>query len=542
MVQVNLFVAIAIGAIVLFIYHRIAKKYLYFLPMAIPCLKPTFLLGSSGPMMFRKRNVTSHMKALYTAFPGAKIIGLYDLLTPMFLARDPEIIKRISITDFDHFTDHTPSMSNASVDEEIGGENLFGNSLFALRGQKWKDMRSTLSPAFTGSKIRHMFELVSDCCRATNSFLLAEANAGKSLELEMKDMFAKFCNDVIARVAFGVRVDSMRDPDNEFYQKGKQMLNFQSVWLIIKLLFIKLFPNLSEKLKFGFIDRDVENYFKKMIVDNMRQRKTHGIVHNDMIQILLEVQNGTLRHSKVEQEFKDTAFATVQDSNVGRGEHSRVWTDTELIAQCFVFFFAGFDTVSTSAAFLTYELTINPDIQNRLYEEILQTEQQLSGAPLSYEVLQRMEYMDMVVSEVLRKWPPAVVTERYCVKDYLCDNGAGARFLIEKGQTVLLPTIAMQNDPKYFPNPDRFDPERFSQTNRTQINAGAYAPFGLGPRNCIGSRLALMEIKLIVYYLLQRFSFEPTEKTQVPLQIAKNLFTLEAEKGIWVELKARKLE
>ncbi|XP_053685840.1 probable cytochrome P450 9f2 [Sabethes cyaneus] len=539
MVQVDLLAAIAIGAVALFIYHYISKKYHYFLPMAIPCLKPTFLLGSSGPMMFRKRNVTEHTQALYNAFPEAKIVGLYDLLTPMFLARDPEVIKRISIRDFDHFVDHTPSMSNASPDEEIGGENLFGNSLFALRGQKWRDMRSTLSPAFTGSKMRHMFGLVAECCQSTSNFLLAEAQAGKTLELEMKDLFSKFCNDVIAIVAFGVKVDSMRDSENEFYRKGKQMLNFQSIWLMVKVMLIKFLPKLAEKMELGFIDRDVENYFRRMIVDNMRQRKTHGIVHNDMIQMLLEVQNGTLRHSKEEQDSEDTGFATVQESSVGRAVHSREWTETELIAQCFAFFFAGFDTVSTGAAFLTYELTINPDIQNRLYEEILQTEQKLDGTPLTYEALQKMQYMDMVVSEMLRKWPPAVVTERYCNKDYHCDNGAGARFVIKKGQTVLLPTIAVQNDPKYFPNPERFDPERFNQTNRSKINTGAYAPFGVGPRNCIGSRLALMEIKLIVYYLLLRFSFEPTDKTQVPLQIAKNLFTLEAEKGIWMELKAR---
>ncbi|XP_058837426.1 probable cytochrome P450 9f2 [Topomyia yanbarensis] len=538
--EVDLFLAGAIGALILLFYYYVAKKYEYFQSTSIPCVKPTFLLGSSGPTMFRTKDVTAHMNSLYYTYPESKMIGFFDLMSPMFMVRDPDIIKRISIKDFDHFVDHTPSMSNAATDEEIGGESLFGNSVFALRGQKWRDMRATLSPAFTGSKMRHMFELVAECSKSAIEFLTAEAKSGKRLEYEMKDIFSRFCNDVIASVAFGVKIDSLREPENVFYQKGKHLLtDGQSLWLVIKVFLIKIVPKLSEKLNVEFVNADLAKYFKKMIEDNMEQRKSGGIVRNDMIQLLMEVQKGTLQHQKEDQESNDASFAAVHEPNVGKSTHSRVWTENELIAQCFVFFFAGFDTVSTCMAFLTYELTINPDIQNRLYAEILQTEQSLNGASLTYETLQKMEYLDMVVSETLRKWPPAVVTERFCTKDYHYDDGAGTRFDIKKEQTVLIPTISIQNDAKYFPDPERFDPERFSRENRAKINTGAYIPFGVGPRNCIGLRLALMEVKMIVYYLLKDFGLEPTEKTQIPLRIAKNLFSLEAEKGIWVELKNR---
>ena len=105
------------------------------------------------------------------------------MLTPVYFVRDPELIKQITIKEFDHFVNH-----NGNIDEEI--EPMFGRSLFLMRDQRWKDMRSTLSPAFTGSKMRNMFSLVADCSNETINYLLQESN-GKPLEIEMKDLFTR---------------------------------------------------------------------------------------------------------------------------------------------------------------------------------------------------------------------------------------------------------------------------------------------------------------------------------------------------------------
>ncbi|XP_055619248.1 probable cytochrome P450 9f2 [Toxorhynchites rutilus septentrionalis] len=538
MVAVDLLTAGAIGAIILLIYHWIATKYEYFLTKPVPCVKPTFGFGSSAPTLFRRTDVSSLVTELYYAFPDSKVSGFYDFIQPVYLLRDLEMIKKIAVKDFDYFTDHALAVS--FPEDESDGGGLFGNSLFSLRGQKWRDMRATLSPAFTGSKMRHMFELVAECGRSMVQFLTSEVQAGKTLEYEMKDMFSRFGNDVIATVAFGIKVDSLRERQNEFYEKGKQMLNFQSIGMVVRVLLLTIMPGLMQKLKVDLVDANLTGYFKNMITDNMKQREAHGIVRNDMIQMLMEVQKGALKHQKDEKQTKDAGFATVEESHIGKSTHSRVWTENELIAQCFLFFLAGFDTVSTCMTFLTYELIVNPNVQKRLYEEVVKTDESLNGKPLTYDALQKMQYMDMVVSETLRLWPPAVVFDRLCVKDYRYDDGNGTRFTIEKGQMLMIPTIAIHRDPKYYPNPEKFDPERFSEENRSSINTGAYLPFGAGPRNCIGSRLALMEVKSILYYLLKDFSLERTEKTQIPLQLQKNMFVLQAEKGVWLELKPRK--
>ncbi|XP_055619245.1 probable cytochrome P450 9f2 [Toxorhynchites rutilus septentrionalis] len=547
MFELDLLTAAAIGAIILLLYHYVAKQYEYFLTKPVPCIKPTFGFGSTAPLMFRNVDVGAFISKLYYAFPDFKITGFYDLMKPVYLVRDLEVIKKITVKDFDYFTDHTPNISlkneedgDDGTDGDDGGR-LFANSLFALRGQKWRDMRATLSPAFTGSKMRHMFGLVAECGQSMVEFFTSETKAGRTLEYEMKDVFSRFGNDVIASVAFGIKVDSLRERENEFFMNGKQMLNFQSFMVIVKFLLLRSMPRLAQKLKIDFVDGKATKYFMSVIKDNMKQRGAHGIVRNDMIQMLIEAREGALKHQKDEQQTKDAGFATVEESNIGKLTHSREWTDNELIAQCFLFFLAGFDTLSSCLSFLTYELALNPDIQKRLYEEVLQIDQSLNGKPLTYDSLQKMQYMDMVVSESLRKWPPSIVSDRYCGKDYHYSDGADARFVIEKGLTLWIPTLAIHRDPKHYHNPDQFDPERFSEENRSSINTGAYIPFGVGPRNCIGSRLALMEVKSIIYYLLKDFSMEPTEKTQIPLQLSKKGgFSLLSEKGIWLELKPRK--
>lgn len=114
---------------------------------------------------------------------------------------DPEYLRQILIRDFDHFINHP----NITLDEKV--DPLFGKSLFFLTGQKWRDMRSTLTPIFTGSKMRQMFQLVLDCAEDHTSILLRQANTdSKPFVPELKELFTRYTNDVIATAAFGIKV------------------------------------------------------------------------------------------------------------------------------------------------------------------------------------------------------------------------------------------------------------------------------------------------------------------------------------------------
>lgn len=386
-----------------------------------------------------------------------RIFGFFDFRTPVHYVRDLDMIKRITVKDFDHFEDRT-----SFIDENL--DELFGNSLFLMRGQKWRHMRATLSPAFTGAKMRQMFELVSDCAHDLKVHLLDEASTGRPINWEVKELFARYANDVIATTAFGIKVDSIANADNDFYQIGRRSLDFSGLKAVSKFLFIRIVPTIMRKLNIQITDARVIQFFGSMVSTTMHARRDNNIFRPDMIDILM-------KH-----------WHTQPNSS----ERQRQWTEKELIAQCFLFFLAGFETVSTQLTFLIHELMLNEDIQNRLYEEVAATERTLDGQRVDFKTLQGMKYMDQVVSEGLRKWPSTPTLDRKCVKNYWYDNEAGYRVFIGKGSHVVIPIYAMHHNPQYFPNPDVFDPERFSSINRQRILPNTYIPFGTGPRQCIG--------------------------------------------------------
>lgn len=201
------------------------------------------------------------------------------------------------------------------------------------------------------------------------------------------------------------------------------------------------------------------NYFIRMVVDAIKYREQNNIVRPDMIQMLMEAKK----------------------------ESSQKWTDDEIVAQCFTFFFAAFENNSAVVCTTAYELLQNPDIQQRLYEEIKETHDALNGEQLHYDILMKMKYMDMVVSESLRKWALAPITDRTCSKDYtLHDDDGSIIFYFKKGDRIAIPIAGIQRDERFFPNPTKFDPERFSEENKHKLVPYTYIPFGVGPRNCIG--------------------------------------------------------
>lgn len=403
--------------------------------------------------------------------------------TPIIVLRDLDIIKKIVIKDFDHFTDHRFIL-------EPENDTLLGNSLFIMQGNKWRDMRATLSPAFTSSKMRQMFEFVVECATDTANYYDKQLQIDGNRELlEVKESFSRFTNDVIATCAFGIKVNSLENKDNDIYKIGRTFSgSFSSAGRIARILLLRLLPiMLTKTLGIEFFEKHVKNFFKNIVMDTIRQRELQNIFRPDMINILLQIRKGTLNKENQKSVTEETGFATVQeDDHISSSSVKTKWNDDELVGQAFIFFLAGFDTTSTSLQFMAYEITVNPDVQKRLQKEIDEMEIVLNGKPLSYDDLHKLKYLDMVISEVLRKWSPVPATDRMCVKDYIFDDGQ-YKFNIKKGQGAMwVPIWGFHHDPKYFPNPDKFDPERFNDENKHKIIPGTYLPFGLGPRNCIG--------------------------------------------------------
>nr|AZR39449.1 cytochrome P450 [Agasicles hygrophila] len=474
-------------------------------------------------LFVKGQSVVDLIKGFYDEFPGVRYSGTYQFNSPILVIRDPVLIKKIVIKDFEHFVDR-----RTYIPEDA--DPMFGKSLFSLRGDKWRNMRSTLSPAFTSSKMKSMFVLMKECSKNFVKFF-SEKNQ-EITEVQFKDISTRFCADVIATVAYGISVNSLENPENEFYIRGKSSTNFGTFSKMIKFIGNLAAPKLYKLLDVKLADKDEREFFTNLIEETIRARE-EGITRPDVIQLLVDTRKGLKIHE--DHTTEDTGFATVQEDKRAKGIAIENLTNEDITAQAFIFFFAGFESVSTLVCIMAHELATNPDIQDKLRSEIIE----VGGSDLTYDVLVGMKYMDMVVSETLRKWPAQAGFERICTKPYeIAPVHPNEKMVkLEKGAVVIFPTVGIHRDPEYFPDPDRFDPERFNDANKHNIVPCSYTPFGGGPRGCIASRMAILETKILFYYLLSSFELVPVEKTCIPLTMAKNALLISVEGGCWLGLK-----
>ncbi|XP_026752035.2 cytochrome P450 9e2-like isoform X2 [Galleria mellonella] len=513
------------------VYSRFSKH-------GVKHFKPIPILGNMARLMFRIDLFTDDIERNYNAFPKERFTGKYDFINPTVVIRDIELAKQIGIKDFDYFLDHRIFLNEKT-------DPFFGRSLISLKGNEWKDMRSTLSPVFTSSKIRFMVPLMVEVGNQMIEALKKKIDdSGGYVDIEGKDLSTRYANDVIASCAFGLKVDSQTDDNNEFYMRGKEISKITFIQLI-KMFGFMVIPKIMAKLNISLFPEHNANFFKSVIKFAMNDREENKIVRPDLIHLLMEVKKGRLSHDSRDKEMSkvsDAGFAVAEESSVGKREINKVWSDNDLIAQAILFFVAGFDTVSSAMAFALHELTLNPDVQEKLVQEIKENDRKFGGK-FDFDSIQNMVYLDMVVSEVLRLWPPAVGLDRLCIKDYNLgrpNSEATEDFIIRKGEGIAIPVWAFHRDPNYFPDPLKFDPERFSEENKHNIKPYTYMPFGIGPRNCIGSRFALCEVKVMLYQLLQRIELSPCDKTCMSSELDRTTVNLRIKGGHWMRIKIRK--
>ncbi|XP_036323943.1 probable cytochrome P450 9f2 [Rhagoletis pomonella] len=506
------FVLFILGAAFIYqLYRWATANFDFFEKRQIPYDKPFPMFGSFKSVTLRRRSMFDTLIDLYNQHKGG-IYGVFYQTTPIFLIRDIDLVRQITVKDFDHFMNHNNFFGEDSHD-------LLANSLFLLKNDKWKDMRSTLSPAFTGSRLRQMFELINQVAEDSTNYLhkLHSKESCNGIELDFKDYATRFTNDAIASTAFGLQVNSFEQKDNTFYMMGKKA-NSSSFWVYIRLLLFTQCKRLAKLLRIEFVDKNSTKYFRHLVLDAFKYRKERNIRRPDMINLLMEARG---------------LFPT--DSPKA---HNREWTDTEMVAQCFIFFLGGFDTMSTLICFAAYELMANPDVQEKLFEEVEELNKRREGKRLTYEDLHAMKYLEMVVNETMRKWPPIILLNRICTKDFLFEAN-GERKEIKKDEIIMIPVSGIHRDPQYYPNPDNFDPERFSAENKDKIKPFTFIPFGEGPRNCIASRFAPLEAKAILYYLVRDFRITAAKKTILPIELEKKGLSLAPINGFWLKLIAR---
>ncbi|CRL05219.1 CLUMA_CG018250, isoform A [Clunio marinus] len=481
----KMFFLIILSVVLFFVIKAWYKNhYQYWIKRGFPSDTPNFPLDSlSGTGL--TLHSAEKFDEYYQQFKGQPIVGLFFVFTPALAVYDPRLIQAILVKDFSYFHDHY--LYYNEQDDPLSAH------LLAIEGQKWKDRRIKLTPIFTSGKMKMMFNTINEI---GEKFVKAiEKDLKLSEELEVSEWLARYTTDVIGNIAFGIDCNCLENPETDFRKHGRKIFKVDTPASALKMLFVNSFQKFSRKMGFMFNDKDVADFFMNVFTETVDYRQKNNTERNDLIQILIQLKNnGLLSHE-------------------------------EAAAEAFIVHVGGFHTSASLMNFILYELALNHDIQVKLHEEIVKKINE-NGGNLTYDLISQMKYLEMVVNEALRKYPPVNVITRKCTKEYKIP---GSNLVVPEGTQITIPTYSMHRDPQFFPDPLKFDPERFNDENVSNIRPFTYLPFGEGPRICIGVRFALMVTKIALVKLMTEFEFDKSFRTPIPMKFSVKSLVLSPE-------------
>nr|XP_046249221.1 thromboxane-A synthase [Scatophagus argus] len=472
-----------------------------------------------------------------------RVCGYYVGRRPVVVVADPDMLRQVMVRDFNSFPNRMTLRFATKPTTDC---------LLMLRNERWKRVRSILTPAFSAAKMKEMVPLINTATDALMNNLNVYTESAEAFDIHK--CFGCFTMDVIASVAFATQVDSQNNPDDPFVHHAQMFFSFSFFRPI--MLFFLAFPSVAAPLA-GLLPnkrRDqMSHFFINSIQKIIKQREEQPPEQRrrDFLQLMLDARTSKECVSLEQFDTANTADELDQTSKQTqpsasgqedrlhpqepptRRPQKKMMTEDEIVGQAFVFLLAGYETSSNTLAFTCYLLAIHPECQCKVQEEV--DEFFTRHESPDYTNVQELKYLDMVISETLRLYPPGFRFARDIDHDCMV-NGQ----FLPKGATLEIPAGFLHYDPEHWPEPERFIPGRFTPEAKASRHPFVYLPFGAGPRNCVGMRLAQLEIKMALVRLFRTFNIVACSETKVPLEL-KSSSTLGPKNGIFVKIQRRDL-
>ncbi|XP_049271159.1 cytochrome P450 3A41 [Rhipicephalus sanguineus] len=467
-----------------------------------------------------------------------RIYGSYQGLIPSLVVSDPDVLREICVKDFKSFVNKS--------DDKVSGNTLWDQMVLHQQNEEWKNTRSSLSPMFTTAKLKSMVPKMTKTMDRFTKLLLTKLNTRQPANL--CQLLEKSAMDLYTSLIFDLDIDSHVDTEHPMLKCYSGFLSAPGGW---RLLMMTTLPRLFKAFRVEFPNKGDSQYALDFTKHLIERRLRENEKHDDALQMYMD--------TKMQQNGKGGVQLSESAMN-------------DISAQCMCLFIAGSDSIALTVTCAAYSLALHPDIQEAVINEVDAAasifiyvkhtrarllffftgrtapdhkrlsylrpflSQRLYPKPdeATYESLRSMVLLDAVVSETLRMYSPTSVLTRICSRSTTI---AGVRFT--PGMRVEIPAHAMHYDPEFFPEPESFKPERFLPEHKDSINTYTYLPFGVGPRSCIGMRMGMVQVKYILYRLLQNVTFEPCAETQVPLSFAKGKVLLEPNPPIQLKIVPR---
>ncbi|KAI8149551.1 cytochrome P450 [Fennellomyces sp. T-0311] len=393
------------------------------------------------------------------------LVNINFIGTELYGTNDPAIAE-LFVKESEYFT----KKIGLGLDEikAFGGQGLFTTD---TDDDDWKLAHKLLMPAFSPRAIKAYLHEMGVIAMETIKTL---EQYSSDEPVEILDWTTRLTFETIGRTGFGYDfglLGSKDAPPHPFIEAMAYCL-VHAIARTKQMQFVKRLP-LEQNKKF---DRSIK--LMNDIVDQVIKERKESPEATDMNKDLL----GFMLNA--------------------RDEHNLGLTDENIRYQVVTFLIAGHDTTANTLAWTLYELSRNPEVETRMLQEIANVGITYDKVP-TYEQVSELKYMHRVLKETLRKYPPVRVLGKYCKKDCILPGG----YRMKAGSRASVQVYHMHHNPKVYPDPEKFDPDRFTPEEEQKRSRFGWLPFSTGPRSCIGMAFALQEAKVVLAMLLHRFKF-----------------------------------
>ncbi|SPP75115.1 probable cytochrome P450 6t3 [Drosophila guanche] len=433
----------------------------------------------------------------------AKVVGFFLFQTPALMVRDPEVIRLVLIKHFNSFL-------NRYEAADAAGDPMGSLTLPLAKYHNWRESRQSMAQLFTSGRMREsMYPLMMRVVTDLEQYLLRKLGDRSERMLPLSKMCQLYTTDVTGNLFYSMDVGGLRRGKSQLLKKTKELFD-PDPRKVLDFMSIFFLPQWTKLLRAKVFSKEYAQ-FMRSLVGHPRKRS-----RGDLIDQLLHLQSS--RPSGHYAQHPDF-----------------------IASQASIILLAGFETSSALLGFTLYELAKQPDLQKRLREELADA---FSLAPtLTYETLVTLPFLRMVCLESLRLYPAAAFINRECTSSD--PKGFSLQphvdFVIPNGMPAYISILGLHRDEKYWPNPNRFDPERFGTDRSKDIVPMTYIPFGAGPHGCIGSRLGSLQLKLGLAHILRLCRVEVCEQTVPQIRFNPKTFMLESKDEIYLRFYRDKL-
>ncbi|XP_072563267.1 cytochrome P450 4V8 isoform X2 [Paramormyrops kingsleyae] len=385
-----------------------------------------------------------------------------------------------------------------------------GTGLLTSTGDKWRNRRKMLTPTFHFSILTEFLEVMNEQAEVLMGKLEKAAGQGP---FNCFNHITLCALDIICETAMGKKIYAQSNQDSEYVRSVYKMSDI----IIRRVRMPWYWPNFVYRLLGDGKEHDRSLKVLHSFTESVIREREEYISNN-------ESDSESDEGSRKRRAFLDMLLKTTD-------EHGNKLTPKDIQEEVDTFMFEGHDTTAAAMNWAIHLLGSHPEVQRKVQQE-LQEVFGSSDRPVNMDDMKKLRYLECVIKESLRLFPSVPMFGRS-----ICEDCVIKGYKVPRGANAIIIPYALHRDPRYFPEPELFRPERFLPENSTGRHPYSYIPFSAGLRNCIGQRFALMEEKVVLSYILRYFNIEAMQKREDLKPIGDLI--LRPEKGIWIRLTKR---